>query len=103
MAGPFREMKDSSGKSKGEFSEIRETVPRFIVTAFEGTKLFHNLHHAHSVQPTVFFQMLAHAVEFGGGNLAMGDAQEFAAGRAALLNRQIFVALAGQGGQHGFH
>jgi hypothetical protein len=53
-------------------------------------KLLNYLHHALSVQPAVFFQMLAHVAAFGGGHLAVGHAQEFAAAAVCqFCGRQV--------------
>jgi len=63
-------------------------------------ELFHNLYHAEGVQAAVFFEV---AAAFGGGHVTEGHAEKFAAGRAAFLDREFVVALAGQSRQNGFH
>jgi hypothetical protein len=62
-----------------------------------------NIHHALRVQAAVFLQFLPHPASLGLWHSTVGHAQEFAAGRSTFLDYQIFVTLAGQGGEHGFH
>ena len=61
------------------------------------------MQHAKRVQPTVFFEGLAHTAAFGIGNIAEGHAEKFAAGGAAFLDGQMVVAAAGERRKHCFH
>lgn len=63
----------------------------------------HDLHHSEGVQCAIFLQVLAHAATLGGVDLTEGHAEKFTGCRAAFLNRQFFVALAGERREDGFH
>jgi hypothetical protein len=55
-------------------------------------ELGQDLNHAECVEAAVLLQVPAHAMPLRVGRLAVSHAQKFAAGGAALLNRQPFVA-----------